>query len=77
MVYELGFDVLGFDRAHFEVLLGNTRVIDFHKRAGAVLEHELPDRLEFGFFPSAWATFRQASQVQIEHHRALRQTTIS
>jgi RimJ/RimL family protein N-acetyltransferase len=69
MMYELGFSVLGFERAHFEVMKANSGVIAFHKRAGAVLESTQPDRFEFGFFPAAWHSFRDASQSQIADHR--------
>jgi len=69
MVYEIGFDTLGFDRAHFEVIKGNDNVISFHLRSGAVLENTLSDRLEFGFWPEHWHTFKSESRDQIAKHR--------
>jgi hypothetical protein len=48
---------------------GNDRVIAFHNRAGAILEHTMSDRLEFGFWPSQWQAFRSASHEQIAAHR--------
>lgn len=35
LVYRVGFDKLGFPQSHFDVRLGNEKVIDFHKRMGA------------------------------------------
>jgi RimJ/RimL family protein N-acetyltransferase len=36
LVYDFGFNKLGFDRAHFEVVKKNERVVSFHKKMGAV-----------------------------------------
>ncbi len=35
LIYKAGFEILGFDRSHFEVNRNNTRVISFHSRLGA------------------------------------------
>ncbi|WP_019671974.1 GNAT family N-acetyltransferase [Psychrobacter lutiphocae] len=35
LVYEMGFDKLGFDQSHFDVMKGNQSVHDFHLRMGA------------------------------------------
>jgi len=35
LVYEFGFDKLGYKKSHFEVLKGNIGVIKFHLRMGA------------------------------------------
>jgi len=40
LVYEFAFYELGFFRAHFDVRLGNKKVIEFHKRMGAVIIKE-------------------------------------
>lgn len=40
LVYEYGFTVLGFEKSHFEVLKGNLKVVDFHKKFGAVVVSE-------------------------------------
>lgn len=69
MMYELGFDVLNFDRAHFEVMRGNLAVLAFHERSGAILENTLADRFEYGFWPDGWTGFRQRSGSQIADHR--------
>lgn len=36
LVYDFGFDKLGFDKAHFDVVKQNERVVSFHKKMGAV-----------------------------------------
>lgn len=36
LVYQFGFGVLGFTKSHFDVRKGNLKVIDFHKKFGAV-----------------------------------------
>ena len=35
MVYQFGFENLGFEKSHFEVVKGNEQVIKFHKKFGA------------------------------------------
>jgi len=35
LIYEFGFNVLGFAKSHFDVMKGNERVIEFHRRMGA------------------------------------------
>lgn len=36
LVYEYGFNRLGFEKSHFEVMKGNKGVVKFHLRMGAV-----------------------------------------
>ena len=36
LVYQFGFDELGFNKSHFDVRKGNERVISFHRKMGAV-----------------------------------------
>lgn len=36
LIYEFGFEDLGFSKSHFEVMKGNEKVISFHKKMGAV-----------------------------------------
>lgn len=47
LVYKFGFQELGFDKSHFDVRKGNTRVIDFHKKFGAVKTAEDSDNYYF------------------------------
>ena len=69
LAYELGFDVLGFDQAHFDVRKANTRMLEFHARMHATPCAE--DELDYFFrYPrSAYAAFRAASARQIAEHR--------
>lgn len=36
LVYQFGFEELGFKKSHFDVRKANLKVIDFHKKFGAV-----------------------------------------
>lgn len=36
LVYDFGFDILGYKKSHFEVMKGNKGVISFHAKMGAV-----------------------------------------
>lgn len=47
LVYRYGFEVLGFNKSHFEVLKGNSGVIKFHQRMGATIVSEDDDNLYF------------------------------
>lgn len=47
LVYEWGFEKLGYAQSHFEVMKGNTGVIKFHRRMGAEVVGE--DSLNFYF----------------------------
>jgi RimJ/RimL family protein N-acetyltransferase len=47
LVYRYGFDSLGFNKSHFEVLKGNHGVIKFHQRMGARIVNE--DDMSFYF----------------------------
>jgi len=40
LVYEFAFHATGFNRSHFEVLKGNTKVLQFHTRFGATIAGE-------------------------------------
>lgn len=45
LVYEFGFEKLGFAKSHFEVVKGNEKVISFHEKMGATLISE--DEIHF------------------------------
>lgn len=40
LVYEFGFERLGFEKSHFDVMKGNKGVIKFHQRMGATQINE-------------------------------------
>lgn len=43
LVYKYGFDVLGYEKCHFEVMKNNSKVTEFHKKFGAVIVSEDSD----------------------------------
>lgn len=47
MVYDFGFNRLGFNKSHFEVIRGNLKVVSFHKKFGAVMIGEDDDHYYF------------------------------
>ena len=47
LVYDFGFNELGFNKAHFDVVKLNERVVSFHKKMGAVEVDE--DEINFYF----------------------------
>jgi RimJ/RimL family protein N-acetyltransferase len=53
LVYEFGFKELGFNKSHFEVLKGNEKVINFHKKFGAISVSEDADNIYFEISSSA------------------------
>lgn len=69
LMYEIGFDALKFDRAHFEVRKANTGVVAFHERSGAHVEAEDHDNFYFRYTPADYLRFREASEEQIREHR--------
>ena len=47
LIYEFGFGQLGFNKSHFDVMKGNERVINFHKKMGAKIISEDNDNCYF------------------------------
>lgn len=47
LVYQFGFNELGFNKCHFEVMKENIKVIEFHKKFGAVVVGEDEDNFYF------------------------------
>lgn len=47
LIYRYGFDILGFEKSHFEVMKENIGVVNFHKRMGAQVVRE--DEVNFYF----------------------------
>jgi RimJ/RimL family protein N-acetyltransferase len=68
-VCELGFDVLGFEHAHFQVRKSNAGVISFHQRIGARPVSEDEEHVFFVYSPDDYARLRHASARQIALHR--------
>lgn len=47
LVYKYGFDILGFEMCHFDVMKENKKVIEFHKKFGAEIVSEDADNFYF------------------------------
>lgn len=69
MIYEMGFDVLGFDQSHFDVRVENEKVINFHLRSGAIQMARNDLDQNFVFPISQWTKFREVSIPQIRAHQ--------
>jgi len=50
LVYQYGFEYLGFTKSHFDVMKKNLKVIDFHKKFGAQIVDEDSDNLYFEIY---------------------------
>ena len=53
LVYEVGFKRLGFPGCHFDVRLGNARVISFHQKMGAHMVKQDDLNMYFEITPAA------------------------
>lgn len=71
LIYEVGFEALGFGQCHFDVRRGNTGVIRFHEAAGAHRTGGDEADLFFRFYPEDYASFLAASQAQVAAHRVV------
>lgn len=47
LVYKFGFERLGYNKCHFEVMRKNVKVVDFHKKFGAVIVAEDDENFYF------------------------------
>ncbi len=59
MIYELGFECLGFEQAHFDVRKENTNVINFHLRSGAIETGKTELDRFFVFPKKRWHSFKK------------------
>lgn len=62
LVYKFGFEKLGFKKSHFDVVKGNDRVINFHKKFGAEVLSEDDENYYFNITEEAVAV----SKVKLE-----------
>lgn len=74
MMYEIGFDTLGFERAHLRVVKENIGVRALHERTGAELESEDEQYVYLRYMPESYAAFRTELADQIRKHRAVAST---
>lgn len=58
LVYTFGFEHLGFNKCHFDVRKGNTKVISFHEKMGAYRTGEDDVDIFFEITPDAVAAAR-------------------
>ena len=70
-MHELGFNTLGYPRAHVTVPRANGGLLDFHLRAGADLEFEDADNLHFCYRPAGAANFRAREAAATDMHRPM------
>jgi RimJ/RimL family protein N-acetyltransferase len=70
-IYEIAFDVLGFEKCHFEVRRDNTGVIDFHLRSGALETHSDDLNRYFEFLPSDYAAFKTSTADLVAKNREI------
>lgn len=62
LVYDYAFNVLGFEKSHFDVRKENTKVIAFHKKMGAILKSEDELNYYYDIYPnSVWELKRRLS----------------
>ena len=71
MIYELGFDFMGFSRSHFDVRKGNENVVSFHKRSGARIVGEDDENFYFNFERDDYKVFLEKNKEKLKIHRAL------
>jgi RimJ/RimL family protein N-acetyltransferase len=70
MIYEIGFDALGFQQAHVDVRKDNVGVVGFHLRAGAIQVGEDEDSFHYVYPPQAYQRLRAASAERYAQLRA-------
>lgn len=71
MIYEIGFEIIGFSNSHFDVRLGNEKVINFHLRSGANPSKRTDTDQYFLFSKEMWHSFRDNSTPQMRMHRTV------
>lgn len=66
LVYEFGFEHLGFTKSHFDVMKGNKGVIKFHQRMGAEQVGEDEQNLYFEISKNAVENAKQKLTEKIQ-----------
>lgn len=77
LMYELGFDVLGFEQSHFEARAANATILAFHEREGAHIVGRTEQDVFYRFYPEDYRRFREASAGQIAAHRVKRSGAVA
>ncbi|WP_194791768.1 GNAT family N-acetyltransferase [Pseudomonas sp. UFMG81] len=65
MVYDVGFDELGFAKSHFDVRKGNEKVVKYHERMGAVRVSEDDENFYFEITKDA------VDQVRVDFEKVI------
>lgn len=68
LVYEIGFNRLGFPSSHFDVRKLNTKVIDFHRKFGAELTGEDEDNVYMRLPREAFELVKPKMMLLAERH---------
>jgi RimJ/RimL family protein N-acetyltransferase len=71
LIYEAGFETLGFEQSHFDVRLANRGVIAFHERAGARRVSQDEQDAFFWFLPEDYRRMRAANAARLAEHRVV------
>ncbi|MCJ2099398.1 GNAT family N-acetyltransferase [Methylobacterium sp. E-046] len=69
-IYELGFEHLNFEHAHFDVRRANQNVVSFHLRSGAKIVDEDEQDFFFHFSRDAYVQFKAAQAHTLTRHSA-------
>lgn len=65
LVYQFGFENLGFTKCHFEVRKGNEKVISFHEKLGALQTGETENEFLFNITKEAVEISKEKLQKKI------------
>ncbi|MCF1457410.1 MAG: GNAT family N-acetyltransferase [Shewanella sp.] len=65
LIYEFGFRIMNYKRSHFEVVKGNDKVINFHKKFGAKQISEDENHFYFEIFPESIVHIKSKFKAQL------------
>lgn len=68
LVYEYGFEILGFESSHFEVAKANDKVISFHERLGALRTKEDEINIYFNITAGQFKTAKTKLEIKLKIH---------
>ena len=66
LVYQFGFDILNFEKSHFEVRKENSKVLSFHEKMGAIKKNENENEIFYEITKEAVQLARKRLQAKIE-----------
>lgn len=68
LVYEYGFQILGFESSHFEVAKANETVISFHERLGALRSKEDEVNIYFNITAGQFKAAKTKLELKLKIH---------